>query len=195
MKINEVIKSVGNNKYRLYSKKGKNLGTFDSKNAAEKHEREVQYFKHANEDYEWEKEEGYDFENPLPIITSTDVWSDVEDLEGDIIEAWEEKTGKSWRGTYGGVAGYKQFWEQVGTVEDVPINKIVCTEKWLKKDQIDAIMSGTAKSSSSLPLIHVVNNTYVATDGNHRIVATALAGKQSIKCNVLHSPDTVNKRL
>jgi hypothetical protein len=36
--------------YRLYSHKGKNLGTFSSKAAAEKHEREVQYFKHANED-------------------------------------------------------------------------------------------------------------------------------------------------
>jgi hypothetical protein len=36
--------------YRLYSRKGKNLGTFSSKAAAEKHEREVQYFKHANED-------------------------------------------------------------------------------------------------------------------------------------------------
>jgi hypothetical protein len=34
--------------YRLYSKHGsKNLGTFPSKAGAEKHEREVQYFKHA----------------------------------------------------------------------------------------------------------------------------------------------------
>jgi uncharacterized protein YycO len=33
--------------YRLYSKKGsKNLGTFPTKAGAEKHEREVQYFKH-----------------------------------------------------------------------------------------------------------------------------------------------------
>jgi glycerol-3-phosphate cytidylyltransferase-like family protein len=32
--------------YRLYSHKGKNLGTFPSKSGAEKHEREVQYFKH-----------------------------------------------------------------------------------------------------------------------------------------------------
>jgi len=38
--------------YRLLSSKGKNLGTFDSKAAAEKHEREVQYFKHKNESVE-----------------------------------------------------------------------------------------------------------------------------------------------
>lgn len=32
--------------YRLESKKGKNLGTYDSKEGAEKRERQVQYFKH-----------------------------------------------------------------------------------------------------------------------------------------------------
>jgi hypothetical protein len=38
--------------YRLLSKKGKNLGTFPSKSGAEKHEREVQYFKHMSEEDE-----------------------------------------------------------------------------------------------------------------------------------------------
>jgi len=37
--------------YRILSKKtGKNMGTFPTRAAAEKHEREIQYFKHANED-------------------------------------------------------------------------------------------------------------------------------------------------
>jgi hypothetical protein len=47
-----MIRKLKSGKYRLYSRKkdaktGKrrNLGTFDSKDAAEKHEREVQYFK------------------------------------------------------------------------------------------------------------------------------------------------------
>lgn len=35
--------------YRLLSHKGKNLGDFGSHAAAEKHEQEVEYFKHANE--------------------------------------------------------------------------------------------------------------------------------------------------
>ena len=38
--------------YRLLSHKGKNLGTFSTKAAAKKHEREVQYFKHAGESVE-----------------------------------------------------------------------------------------------------------------------------------------------
>jgi hypothetical protein len=41
-----VIRKVGKKKYRLYSHKGKNLGTFDSLKAAKAHEREVKYFKH-----------------------------------------------------------------------------------------------------------------------------------------------------
>ncbi len=47
-----MIRRLSSGKYRLYSKKKeprtgkrKNLGTFDSRAAAEKHERAVQYFK------------------------------------------------------------------------------------------------------------------------------------------------------
>ena len=48
-----MIRKLKSSKYRLYSRKkdpktGKrrNLGTFDSREQAEKHERAVQYFKH-----------------------------------------------------------------------------------------------------------------------------------------------------
>jgi hypothetical protein len=47
-----MIRKLANGKYRLYSRKPdprtrkrRNLGTFASRAAAEKHEREVQYFK------------------------------------------------------------------------------------------------------------------------------------------------------
>jgi len=49
-----MIRKLKTGKYRLYSQKKdpktgkrKNLGTFDSRAAAEKHERAVQYFKQA----------------------------------------------------------------------------------------------------------------------------------------------------
>jgi len=49
--INEIIKKVGKKKWRLYSKDmSRNLGTFNSRAGAEKHEREVQYFKHKNDE-------------------------------------------------------------------------------------------------------------------------------------------------
>lgn len=48
-----VIRKLSSGKYRLYSRKAnpstgkrRNLGTFNSRAAAEKHERAVQYFKH-----------------------------------------------------------------------------------------------------------------------------------------------------
>ena len=52
--LNGMIRKLKSGKYRLYSrkvdpktKKRKNLGTFDSREAAQKHERAVQYFKRA----------------------------------------------------------------------------------------------------------------------------------------------------
>ena len=48
-----MIKKLGPRSYRLYSRsknpqtgKRRNLGTFDSREAAQDHERDVQYFKH-----------------------------------------------------------------------------------------------------------------------------------------------------
>ncbi len=50
-----MIRKLKNGEYRLYSRKldlqtgkRKNLGTFRTREEAEKHERAVQYFKHAH---------------------------------------------------------------------------------------------------------------------------------------------------
>jgi hypothetical protein len=50
--LNAMIRKLKSGEYRLYSKKlnpkthkRKNLGTFSSRDAAEKHEQEIQYFK------------------------------------------------------------------------------------------------------------------------------------------------------
>jgi hypothetical protein len=52
-KNNTMIRKLKTGQYRIYSRKidpktrkRKNLGTFDSLDAAQKHEREIQYFKH-----------------------------------------------------------------------------------------------------------------------------------------------------
>ena len=47
--VSETIRKVKGG-YRLVSHKGKNLGTYPTHAGAEKRERQVQYFKHANED-------------------------------------------------------------------------------------------------------------------------------------------------
>jgi hypothetical protein len=60
--LDETIRKMGS-QYRLLSKKGKNLGTFDSKSGAEKHEREVQYFKHMKEG----EDDQFDLEKRHPL--------------------------------------------------------------------------------------------------------------------------------
>ena len=47
-----MIRKLGDGRYRIYSRhadkrtgKRRNLGTFETREAAEKHEREIQYFK------------------------------------------------------------------------------------------------------------------------------------------------------
>ena len=52
MRYRRMIRKLKSGEYRLYSRnadpktgKRRNLGTFSSRSAAEKHEREVQYFK------------------------------------------------------------------------------------------------------------------------------------------------------
>jgi hypothetical protein len=42
----ERIVHLSNGRWRLLSKKGKNLGTYDTRAGAERRERQVQYFKH-----------------------------------------------------------------------------------------------------------------------------------------------------
>ena len=52
VRLGRMIRKLNSGKYRLYSRKidprtnrRRNLGTFDTREAAEKHERAVQYFK------------------------------------------------------------------------------------------------------------------------------------------------------
>lgn len=50
--VTEMIRKLGDNKWRLCSSDGKkNVGTFPNRAAAERHEREVQYFRHLGEDH------------------------------------------------------------------------------------------------------------------------------------------------
>lgn len=55
VQIDETIRKLGD-KYRILSKQGKNLGTFDTLEAAKKHKREVEYFKHMKEEVQIDEE-------------------------------------------------------------------------------------------------------------------------------------------
>lgn len=52
-----VIRKLPNGKYRVMSEKGKNLGTYDSRSAAQDRLRQVEYFKHRDESKADDKKE------------------------------------------------------------------------------------------------------------------------------------------
>ena len=63
-RLDEIIRKVKDG-YRLYSHSGKNLGTYSSKAGAEKRERQVQYFKHANESAMGEEITDFNAQEPM----------------------------------------------------------------------------------------------------------------------------------
>ena len=78
--VSETIHKIDDNKWRLYSKDGKkNLGTFNSLAAAKKHEREVQYFKHNEDQHPNERPRGPEIKPTMPAGTVKVDVSDVYD--------------------------------------------------------------------------------------------------------------------
>jgi len=122
---------------------------------------------------DWEQDPGYDYENPLPHSNDEWIWHFMEEIEDE----YKEYYGVNMRP--------KDIADNYGKVMSVPLNKIITTEKWLKKEQIEAIMNNNAKSSSELPIFYYEDGKYVVGDGNHRIVAAYLNKERSIKGRVL----------
>lgn len=75
-----MIRKLKNNKYRVYSEKGRNMGTYNSKSKAKNRLREIEYFKNkASDDMENSVDDvGVFFEDELPEKKIK-----VEDLFGD----------------------------------------------------------------------------------------------------------------
>lgn len=85
MLVSDIIRKVGS-KYRLYSRKGKNLGTFASRAAAEKHERRVQYFKRRKHDCTCDHHQMFDATSRRLDPTGT----------GDIRSRMNSDLGRRW---------------------------------------------------------------------------------------------------
>lgn len=122
---------------------------------------------------DWEKDPGYDYENPLPHSNEEWIWHFMEEIDDEYKEHYDVQMKP------------KDIADNYGKVMNVPISNIITTEKWLKKEQIEAILNNTATSSSNMPIFYYEDGNYVAGDGNHRIVAAYLSKEQAIKGRVL----------
>jgi hypothetical protein len=121
----------------------------------------------------WEKDNKYNFKNPLPYSNSSHIWDFFDIVE----EAYFNRIGKT--------MNPKELAERYGKRISVPIDKIISTEKWLNKEQLDSILNGAAKSSSKLPIFYFKNGKYITVDGNHRVVAGYLRNESNVEGFVL----------
>ena len=113
-KIQELEEHIGKVKsgYRLYSHTGKNLGTFPNKAGAKKHEREVQYFKHASEGID---EGSQSFHNGMQVKLTPE-YADRPD-EIFTVSHCDQERGRCWIGDEQG-RGWSAKFDQLIPVED-----------------------------------------------------------------------------
>lgn len=66
-------------------------------------------------------------------------------------------------------------------IMDLPHNKLITGQDYVSGEGLRKYLKSP---SSQLPNIYFHNGKYVVMDGNHRLVADVLMGKNSSKCNV-----------
>ena len=124
--------------------------------------------------------------NPLPIpdsATLNKVFDVSDDIESKLVAKYRES--KEYANT-----PYPELSRKVrsdwGTMEDVPISKIVGSEKLLDGEHLRALVHNkpTTTTDNVITLIKSGDKYYVQ-DGNHRVVAAAFRGDETINALVL----------
>jgi len=146
-------------------------------------------YANVNEEREWIQDPGYDLTNPLPIIQDDDAFELIDEVDAVLLQMYKDEKGIERFDDHREYARVTiMMREREGTVEEVPINQVVSLEKYLDKEHVDALRNKSeVKTSSEMPLFYKQGNTYYAGDGNHRLVAAHLDGKQTVKGLVLHT--------
>jgi len=139
---------------------------------------------------EWERDPDHSMVNPMPIIDDDDVYGFMDDVDSELAELIPNRANLAGK-AYGNAL--EKVRHKVGTVQEVPINQIVSTEKYLVKGQINALVRGIAKSSSQMPILYKDGNTYYPGDGNHRIAADYISKKNSVKGLVLDAQEILGE--
>jgi len=127
--------------------------------------------------------------NPIPF-DKTKVFNAFElanDVEDELVKIYKKERGitefNSLR-DYGKAAQIQR--EKYGSIENVLISDLIASEEKVYPDQLRALVKGdNVKSSSELPLVYKTKNDYIIGDGNHRAIAAAFNGEESIKALVL----------
>jgi len=124
-----------------------------------------------------------DMFNPLPFDQklARDTFDQADEVEDALMVLYKKKHNITDFDPRTYAKNMQTIRQTVGTVRSIPINRIVATEENLYKSQIKGLQQGTAKSSSTIPLVYKVKDKYVISDGNHRIAALHLKGETTVK--------------
>ncbi len=90
-----------------------------------------------------------DFENPLPVDTqNNNIWELSDQIINELLEQYKNKNDITFNKPDGAIDStllqktIKDINRRVSTLEDVPINKILATEKYLVKSHLDSLVDG-----------------------------------------------------
>lgn len=140
-------------------------------------------------------EDQREFENPIPFDENKleGAWDYMDDVDGELAAAYKTEHGMEEFPSGRDYAKALQIQrKKYGVVADVPLDKLIPTEQYLDKVQIDKIIKGgDVKSSSELPILYKTGDMYLIGDGNHRAAAVAISGGKSVKALVL-DPEQIN---
>jgi len=139
-----------------------------------------------------DEESPRNYPNPLPSIEAGDPEFEKFDDAASEAERMMVYKYRSENGIGGNITGeeygniLKQSRQKYGKITNIPIKKLIATEPFLDKNHLDKIMKGEATTpSDKLPNVYKVGNAYYIGDGNHRVVAAALQGNQTVKVLLL----------
>lgn len=153
-------------------------------------------------DEEEDHEEGYTYEVTLQRVPDEFDWNAFEEFTNEVDErgldrirrskglSEEEFRSKYYKRAFPDrdyMVPKKALLNSLGKTVVVPIDKLYALERRLSPEHLDKIRRGeSVKSSSGLPRVYNYNGMLIIGDGNHRVEAAKLSGKDEIRIQLMN---------
>lgn len=108
----------------------------------------------------------------------------INDIEGDLME--EVSATMPGKSVQDRVRAMRETIRGLGKVTTMPITKLVPFEPEYNPDHIARIQSAPAD-------VYLLSGKYYVNDGNHRVIAAHLNGKQTVSVNLIDTADIIAK--
>lgn len=130
-------------------------------------------------DRDEDEEDNRTFRNPLPHLTPDDPrFAEWYDRGDDVLAHYAQKKRWSIR-----AKGMIRAASALGQKQVVPIDQLIGTERYLDPRGLER--KASAKFSSKIPVIYMVDGNMLIVDGNHRVVQSHQNGKTEVEALVI----------